>query len=148
MAGSRRRAREVALQILYQLDANPELGAAEALGLYFRELAAGPAEEGVSTEAFDRPFAESLVRGVHAHRATIDELLGKVSRNWRLERMARLDRNILRMAVFELSHLKEIPVEVVLNEAVDLAKRFGSAEAPAFVNGVLDSAVAAGARPR
>lgn len=160
--GSRRRAREIALQILYQADGNPDLDAEEALALYFGQLAAplgsaqgasgggpsAPLEEGVFApgESYDRALTETLVRGTLGARAEIDELLTRVSRTWRLERMARLDRNVLRMAVFELRFLPEVPIEVVINEAVDLAKRFGSAEAAAFVNGVLDSALTAGAR--
>lgn len=147
MAGSRRRAREIALQILYLVDANPELTAEQAMQLYFGSLAspAGGGEEGVSSsgESFDRQLTDDIVRGVVERRSGIDELLGRVSRTWRLERMARLDRNVLRLAVWELQHSPDVPMEVVINEAVDLARRFGSAEAPAFVNGILDSAAVA-----
>lgn len=149
MAGSRRRAREIALQILYLADANPELTAAEALTLYFNSLAAAAAGEDSAAEpSFDKQLTDAIVRGVVEHRAALDELLGRVSRSWRIERMARLDRNVLRLALWELQHSPDVPMEVVINEAVDLAKRFGSAEAPAFVNGILDSAATALSRGR
>lgn len=154
MAGSRRRAREVALQVLYSQDVNPDLSADEALTLYFGTIARGQEEGTASGEAregsrgeIDRPYAEALVRGVALRRAELDELIGRVSRTWRIERMARLDRNVLRLATWELRHAPDVPTEVVINEAVDLAKRFGSAEAPAFVNGILDSVASVLARP-
>ena len=83
-------------------------------------------------------FAEQLARRVAEHAARIDDIIGKSSRNWRLERMSRVDRNILRLATCELLHFADTPTRVVLNEAVELAKQFGTAESPAFVNGVVD----------
>jgi N utilization substance protein B len=82
------------------------------------------------------------VGGVRAHLAEIDELLGRVSRNWRLERMARVDRNLLRLAIFELKFSADVPAKVAINEAIEIAKRYGTAESPAFVNGVLDRCLA------
>lgn len=142
---SRRRSREVALQILYALDVDPDMTAAVGLDAYFLQLAR-TAEEGGEpgageAESLDRTFIEALVRGVHDLRVEIDDVLTQVSRNWRIERMARVDRTILRLALFELRHRDDIPARVTLNEAVELAKRFGAAEAPAFVNGLLDSAL-------
>jgi len=137
----------MALQIIHQMDVSPELDAEAALGRYFEHFAAaGDAldddEETVGPPPrVDRPMIEALVRGVWANRERIDEQLTGLSRNWRLERMAVVDRNIIRLALFELEHSKDVPTSVVLNEAVELAKRFGTAEGSAFVNGLLDRAL-------
>src|SRR5262245_4909368 len=126
--GSRRKAREDAVQMLYQIDLSGE-DPLRAIELYAEYLAEGD-------EASE--FAAELVRGCCAHRDEIDIKLREVSRHWRLERMARVDRNILRLATFELLWQPQIPRRVTLNEAVELAKRFGDEDSPAFVNGVLD----------
>lgn len=83
-------------------------------------------------------FARSLVAETVAQQAEIDDVIQSASRNWRLDRMSRVDRNILRLATYELRFTEDVPVKVVINEAVELAKRFGAAESPAFVNGILD----------
>jgi N utilization substance protein B len=160
MAGPRRRSREIALQILHVMDVSPELGAAAALGRYFEHLApsGGGVEDpddfedepkahvqvdvGLSPAArIDRAMVEDLVRGVDAHRVEIDDALARLSRNWRVERMAVVERNIIRIALYELAHCQDVPVNVALNEAIELAKRFGTAEGAAFVNGLLDRAL-------
>jgi transcription antitermination protein NusB len=138
---SRRRAREVALQVLYSLDANPEQDASAALSFYFDRFASED-DGGESDELVDRSFVEKLVREVTDRRPALDELLQQVSRNWRIERIARVERTILRMALFELAHRPDVPPAVAINEAIELAKKFGAADAPAFVNGILDSALA------
>lgn len=145
MASPRRQGREVALQVLCAGDDNPELDARAALGLYVSHLLAGEEEDAElpGRDAFDRAFADSLVEIVTANRDKIDETIANVSRTWRVDRMARVDRNILRLAVAELLYLPDIPGRVTINEAVELAKRFGAAESPAFVNGLLDSAIKA-----
>ena len=79
-----------------------------------------------------------LFDGVRAHAAVIDERLGRAADNWRVSRMAVVDRNVLRLGAFELSHLRDTPANVILDEAIELARRYGSAGSPAFVNGVLD----------
>jgi N utilization substance protein B len=155
MAGPRRRSREIALQILHQMDVSPELDAEIALRLYFQHLAAGSGTGAGAAGAndddddgdwtgpaarSDRALVEELVRGVHAHRGQVDEALARLSHNWRVERMAVVDRNIIRLALFELLHCDNVPVSVAINEAVELAKRFGTAEGAAFVNGLLDRA--------
>jgi transcription antitermination protein NusB len=153
MAGPRRRSREIALQILHQVDVSGD-AAADAdvnvmLARYFEHLATrtGPADEEDAYEAaepaskIDRPLIEEIVRGVCRHRAEIDAQLTTLSRNWRLERMALVDRNVIRIALFELAHCPTVPVNVVLNEAVELAKRYGTAEGAAFANGLLDRAL-------
>lgn len=84
-------------------------------------------------------YAELLVRGVSDKRAELDEQIQKVSQHWRLERMANVDRNLLRLGAYELTVLgQEVPRKVAINEAVEIAKRFGTAESSAFINGILD----------
>jgi len=92
-------------------------------------------------------FAEALVRGAQREQQVIDELIQKTSTNWKLERMARVDRNILRLAVYEILKRSEIPVKVSLNEAIELSKKYGSEESSAFVNGILDRIANAVALP-
>ena len=144
MAGPRRRSREIALQIIHQMDVSPELDPAVALSRYFDHLAAdrGTVEDdddrALPAPRIDRALVEDLVRGVHAHRTHIDETLAQLSRNWRVERMALVDRNIIRVALYELEHCPTVPVSVVINEAVELAKIFGGTDGHKYVNGVLD----------
>jgi transcription antitermination protein NusB len=126
--GSRRKAREAAVQVLYQIDLSGE-DPEPALALFFQHL---------TPDGEAREFAGELVRGCVAQRDAIDAKIREVSRHWRLERMARVDRNILRLGTFELMFLPDVPRKVTLNEAVELAKRFGDEDSPAFVNGVLD----------
>ena len=145
MVGPRRRSREVAVQIIYQMDASPELEADAALNLYFTHLAADINEGEPGSEpsrvGIDRTMVEELVRGFAKHRQELDELLATLSQNWRVERMAPVERNVIRLALYELKYCEGVPVSVALNEAVELAKRFGSTEGAAFVNGMLDRAV-------
>ena len=132
-------------EALYAIDANPDVDASTALSLYhasFGKPAPEDEEEDIASGApVDLPFAEGLVRDIHANRTELDDVLTRVSRNWRVERMARVDRNILRLGIYELRHRDDVPARVTINEAIELAKRFGAEEAPAFVHGVLDSAV-------
>ena len=146
MASPRRQGREVALQILCAVDAQTAPDAPAALDVYFSHLAAGADEEDMPAgeEPLDRAFVDTLVRATLEQPATtVDDAITQVSRSWRLDRMARVDRNILRLAVAEMLYLPEIPGRVSINEAVELAKRYGAAESPAFVNGLLDSAIKA-----
>jgi N utilization substance protein B len=143
VASPRRQGREVALQVLCAVDANPDANANAALAHYHSYFAGAEEDEFElpTREAFDPEFAEALVRKTSEHRDAIDASLGQVSRTWRVDRMARVDRNILRLALAEMLHFPDIPVRVTINEAVELAKRYGAAESPAFVNGLLDSAI-------
>jgi transcription antitermination protein NusB len=127
--GIRRQARECALQMLYQLDLSG-LVVREVLKRFW-EVSEAPPEV--------RRFANSVVEGVASQLTAIDERISAHSTNWKLSRMAAVDKNILRMAVFELVDCPDIPVKVTINEAVEIAKRFGSAESGAFVNGILDN---------
>jgi N utilization substance protein B len=143
MASPRRQGREVALQVLCAVDDNPDLDARGAVALYVSHLLAGDEEDAElpAPDAFDRAFADALVEAVSTNRDKIDETITSISRTWRVDRMARVDRNILRLAVAEMLYLPDIPGRVTINEAVELAKRFGAAESPAFINGLLDSAI-------
>lgn len=125
--GHRRLARELALQILYQGDVNQE--SAGELDLFWETHV-------VSSDV--RQFAETLVRGVWSFREQIDEILRRYAEHWSIDRMPAVDRNLLRCAIYELLHIDDIPVRATLNEAIELAKRYGSEKSSAFVNGVLD----------
>jgi N utilization substance protein B len=137
---NRHRAREIALQILYSLDVHPDLDPDRAVALYFDHLLRDPGEVADDPGPHDRALVESLVREVTAHREQLDRTLAEVSRNWRPERLARVDRSILRIGLWELLHAPDIPARVAIDEAIELAKRFGADDSPAFVNGMLDSA--------
>jgi N utilization substance protein B len=141
MATPRRQGREVALQVLCAVDANPDASPAAALAHHQNHFASEEELELPKTEVFDRTFTQALVAATTENRDAIDRHLGQVSRTWRVDRMARVDRNILRLAVAEMLYFPDIPARVSINEAVELAKRYGAAESPAFVNGLLDSAI-------
>jgi N utilization substance protein B len=130
-AGTRRTGRAYALQLLYARDGDPstDLAAAAIEWSSEFELDIDPAAQG---------FARELVAAAAARADELDELIASASKNWRIERMSRVDRNILRLGACELVAFRDVPVKVVINEAVELAKRFGTAESSAFVNGVLD----------
>lgn len=127
--GDRRKSREYALQILYSTDAG-KTGIDEAISLFWR----------ANIESSDdvRSFAELLAKGAAGSLGEIDSLIESFSANWKLSRMTPIDRNILRMAIFELKNCNDIPVRVTLNEAIELAKQYGTEESGAFVNGILD----------
>ena len=88
-----------------------------------------------------RPFTRELIEGVDAHREELDALIAKHSRGWTLDRIPPLDRNIMRVALYETAHRDDVPVEVALDEAIELAKQYCGADAPGFINGVLGAAV-------
>ena len=124
----RSRAREVALQLLFQRDHNPGVDRA-AVERFVRDRLRDPGLE---------PFCLGLYDGVVTHLADIDERLGQAAENWRLPRMAAVDRNVLRLGAYELLFAPDTPAGVTLDEAIELARRYGSADSPAFINGVLD----------
>lgn len=126
--GKRRRSREFALQVLYQLEINTQ-----DINKILEHL-----RENVLSGSEDREFTERIVRGVREHLKEIDHLLEEFLENWRLDRLSSVDRNILRLALFELLYCKEIPPKVTINEAIDLGKRYGTEDSGAFINGVLD----------
>ena len=127
MADQRRQARMTALQILYEDD---------AVGHGVDEILKRTKEEGALSESALQ-FASHLVKGVVQKKKTIDVTIQKYAPNWPVEQLAIIDRNILRMAIYELTCDKDTPPKVVVNEAVELAKSFGSDSSPKFVNGVL-----------
>ena len=126
----RTHARELALQFLYEVDLLGGAEEAEPLDA-FLDRAAGEDEE-------VRSFARELAVGVLEQRRELDRTLGQVAANWTVERMAIVDRNVLRIAAWELLFRADIPRKVAINEAIDLAKRYSSEESGAFVNGILD----------
>ena len=125
----RRKAREIAMQVLYGLDVSRG-NLKETIDLFWKN--------------FDVPekvkaFSSTLVEGAWNNRKQIDTLIGGCAENWSVERMSRVDRSILRMAVYELLYCRDIPPKVAINEAIDLGKLFGSENSGAFINGVLDA---------
>jgi N utilization substance protein B len=127
--GTRRAARELALQALYQLDVTGEDDSARGLALFWTHFDAEPEVQ---------TFARELVDGVREHRERIDALISASAEHWRLPRLSRVDLNLLRLATFELLGRADIPAPVTIDEAVEIARRFGSDDSAAFVNGVLD----------
>ena len=127
--GKRTKARECALQMLYQWDITRE-PMDRVAGLFWQVRS--------STDE-TRAMAERLARGTQAHFEALDEEITRASENWRFERIAAIDKNILRLAVYELMREPATPSSVVIDEAVELAKRFGEGGSPPFVNGVLDA---------
>src|SRR4051812_47203079 len=124
----RSRAREVALQLLFQRDHNPNVSRAAVADFARARLGSPPLE----------PFCLGLYDGVVSHLGEIDRRLGAAAENWRLPRMAAVDRNVLRLGAFELLFTPDMPAGVAIDEAIELARRYGSKDSPAFVNGVLD----------
>ena len=130
---SRRKAREMALQALFQMDYN-DSGKNEALEAVFCE------REDVSDRA--KIYSQELVDGTQIHLKEIDKIISEISTDWKLDRMAGVDRNISRIAIYEMKFGKEqLPPNVIINEAVELAKTFGTEESGRFVNGILGSLV-------
>jgi N utilization substance protein B len=127
--GRRRKAREVALQFLYQLDLQSEDDPAPHADEFWARH---------PVDADTRAFADELVRGTKRHQAKTDELLQQYAEHWDLERMSVVDRNILRLAAYELLWRGDVPAKVAINEAIEIAKKFGTAESSRFINGVLD----------
>lgn len=128
-AGKRRHARELAVQFLYQRDLSAD-DPGDALRYFWQTQEDIPAGT--------RQFAEELVRGVVANQAVVDEKISKYTEHWELSRIATVDRNILRLAIYEMLFRDDIPPVVSINEAVEIAKKFSTRESGAFVNGILD----------
>ena len=126
--GKRRRSREFALRVLYQLEISRE----DISQVLLQQ------KEHLSPGNGDDAFTEQIVHGVQKYGQEIDQLIRQYSENWRLDRMNLIDRNILRIAVFELLYCEDIPPKVTLNEAVELGKKYGSEESGSFINGILD----------
>ena len=127
--GIRRRARELAIQVLFHLDFSPD-DPDGTFELIYKNF---------SSKRSIRPFSKELVLGVRENMAEIDKVLARASKNWRLERMSRLDRSILRLAAFEILFREDIPPKVSIDEAVEVGKKFGSEDSGSFINGILDN---------
>ncbi len=128
--GKRRLARELAAQFLYQYDLSKGGDLTESIELFWRTQS--------DPDATAQKFAEELIRGAVTNRAAVDEKISKYTDNWDLHRIAAVDRNILRLAMYEMMFRDDIPPVVSINEAVDIAKKFSTNESGAFVNGILD----------
>ena len=137
--GSRRTGRAYALQLLYARDGDPATDVTGA-AVSWADAFDLEVEEGAQI------FARDLVAAATDKSSEIDEMITSASKNWRIDRMSRVDRNILRLGACELLAFRDVPTKVVINEAVELAKRFGTAESSAFVNGVLDRIASAAGR--
>ena len=151
--GKRREGRERAIQFLFQHDLNPPEDLAGALDQFWdsQRAAAIAGDKAVATwgqvvelpppttgEAAVRLFADPLIRGTLEHRDEADEVIKKHAKNWELHRIAAVDRNVLRLAIYEMLHRLDIPPVVSINEAVDIAKKFSTQDSGKFVNGILD----------
>ena len=134
--GTRRQARELALQFLYQFDSLKESSAesedTEALLSTFWD------ETEIEIDDDTKEFSSVIIRGSCSNLTNIDKVITSYSEHWRLNRMSTIDRNILRIAIYELAYLSNIPPPVTINEAVELGKRFGTEESGSFINGILD----------
>ena len=126
----RREGREAAIQFLFQLDLNDTPAGDVAAGFWQLRTAEAPSKA--------RAFAEELIAGVNAHRAQIDERIKACLVNYELSRLAAVDRNILRVAIYELLHSPDVAPIIIINEAIEIAKKFGTDKSGGFVNGVLD----------
>ncbi|OPX86569.1 MAG: hypothetical protein A4E53_03003 [Pelotomaculum sp. PtaB.Bin104] len=128
---SRRQARERALQVLFQVD----LGSADPDEAFVKM------DESFGALNKNEDFARMLVEGTLVHLETIDRIIGAISRDWNIDRMANVDRNIMRLALYEIYYCPDIPNSVSVNEAVDLGKSFGGEESGKFINGILGRVV-------
>jgi len=151
--GKRREARERAVQFLFQYDLNPPEDLQASLEQFWDSQRSAvlaedkaPARWGeksdvtppTTDDAATRLFADPLIRGVLEHRTDLDQRIQKYALNWDVQRMAAVDRNILRLAIYEMLHREDIPPVVSINEAVDIAKKFSTQDSGKFVNGILD----------
>ena len=133
MKQSRHQARTLALQGLYQLDIQRAPSDADTANCLLPMLQ----EAGASNEAAD--YARQVIAGAWGNREQYDRMISEVSDHWEVSRMAVVDRNVLRMAIYELVERPDVPVRVVIDEAIEVAREFGDAETPQFINGVLDA---------
>ncbi len=127
--GTRRRSRELAMQVLFQMEVNSK-DSNEAIELFCRHFR-------VPRDA--RPFFLQLVEGVSEFQDEIDRLIESFSSNWKISRMSGVDRNIMRVAIYELLYCEDIPPKVSINEAIDIGKKFGTEDSGGFINGIMDS---------
>src|SRR6266581_3121137 len=151
--GKRREARERAVQFLFQHDLNPPEDLDAALAQFWDSQRAAAIAEDKATATWGQPvelppptgeeaavrlFADPLIRGALENRDQVDAIIEKHAKNWELHRIAAVDRNIMRLAIYEMLHRDDIPPIVSINEAVDIAKKFSTEDSGKFVNGILD----------
>ncbi len=127
--GQRRNSRELAMQALFYID----LGNEKPFEAYNLFCVHSKPEEGINA------FFEEIVEGTLKHKSEIDSIVEKFSNNWKLSRMSGIDRNIIRIAVYEMIYCDDIPSTVTINEAIDIGKKFGTKDSGAFINGILDA---------
>ncbi len=132
MGGTRRQSRELALQALFFLDMNPELGCEDGLAAFWE------AREEDNADSTKDAFCTELVEGTLGASEEIDALINDFSKHWKISRMPVVDRNIMRLATYELLKRDDIPPSVTINEAVEIGKKFGGRESGPFINGILD----------
>ncbi|MDD3990562.1 MAG: transcription antitermination factor NusB [Desulfobacterales bacterium] len=128
--GNRRRARELAMQALFFIDMRPDADDQDPLALFCRSCPPPKSSKALFTE---------LVQGVRRHSPQIDRIIERFSSNWKISRMAGVDRNVMRLAVYEMLCCPDIPPKVSINEAIDIGKKYGTEESGAFINGILDA---------
>jgi len=126
--GIRRRGREAAFQMIFEIDLS---------GLSYGE-AVDPFFDQTGTPHKARDFMHALVNGTREHLEEIDELISSHSHHWKIYRMNSVDKNVLRLSVYELLHCKETPTKVIINEAIEIGKKYGTGESGSFINGILD----------
>ena len=134
----RRVAREIAVQCLYQLEMNGDVSPREAMNIAIEE-AEHENEAGLDLqgEPIAPHYIQELVEGTESHKAVIDDMLTEYLKGWKIDRLSKVDREILRLAAYEMIYRDDVPAKVVVNEAIELAKYFGTEESGKFVNGVL-----------
>lgn len=135
----RREARSRVVQFLYQIDAGKDTELTdETIALFWKQNADNDEPDEQQLAPAVRKLAERLVNGVIEHKDELDEVINACARNWRTERMSVIDRNIMRLAAYEIIFCLDIPPKATVNEAVELAKKYGDKDSPRFVNGILD----------
>jgi N utilization substance protein B len=127
---NRRVSREIALQVLYQMEFDNTLTPIQGMRQY---------EDHFKNDQLSMDYSVKLIHGIKEHQNQIDETIQKFSHNWKISRMSHVDRNIIRLSIFEMTHLgDEVPKNASINEAVEIAKKFGSEDSSHFINGILD----------
>jgi N utilization substance protein B len=141
--GLRRVSREIALSILFQYEASELLTPEKTFDLFCQNF--GPETDEDQVLGCDRkifkqalPFVREIFLGVTSRQKQLDKILNEASENWRLDRMSRVDRNVMRLALYEMLYRDDIPLKVSINEAIDLGKQFGAEDSGSFINGILD----------
>lgn len=144
-SNNRRVARECALKIIFALRLDDQADASRLLADFWQNFRFADDALGEPLDTADNPlptaartFTETLVRGVVEYRSVLDKQIREVAKNWSLERMASVDLSILRICIYELLYLPDVPKRVAINEAIEIAKRYGTKDSPSFVNGLLD----------